>query len=257
MQITYKKTSRIAIVAIYCALLAIFIIFLSFFFTVFRVRPLSVYTIALSVLFSLAASLLGIVAIVEITIRRKDVKGFGYAVISIILALPIISFMGCSILVSLLRAEREKANMGTYNLRLLGKEIIEYTKANDGYLPVADKWCDLLVKHNSKLTKDNFRHPKAEEIGLKGECNFAFNSNLSGMLLADLSGDVVLIFEADGDWNLTGKEELLKTRYCEDGYITLLFANGKTADYWFYKSAIRKFNPKGTQMYYEEPSWNP
>ena len=67
----------------------------------------------------------------------------------------------------------------------------------------------------------------------------------------------VLIFEADGNWNLAGREKLLKTRYYEDGYITLFFANGKTADYWFYKSAIRKFNPEGTQMYYEEPRWNP
>jgi len=92
---------------------------------------------------------------------------------------------------------------------------------------------------------------------LNGECHFAFNKNLSGLPMTDIPGDVVFLFEADGDWNLNGTHELLKTRYRERGCIWVLFADQTTANYWYYKKAIRKFDLKGTYMYYEKPRWKP
>jgi hypothetical protein len=91
----------------------------------------------------------------------------------------------------------------------------------------------------------------------KGTCQFAFNRNLSGLRLVDLPRDVVLIFEADGEWNLNGTGELLKTRYREKGCIAVLFADQTIGDYWYYMRAVRKFAKSGKTMYYEKPRWEP
>jgi hypothetical protein len=74
--------------------------------------------------------------------------------------------------------------------------------------------------------------------------------------LADVPGDVVLLFEADGEWNLSGTEELLNMRL-KGRYSSLLFVDGTVKDYWFYKKAVRKFDRSGTTMYYERPRWKP
>ena len=115
------------------------------------------------------------------------------------------------------------------------------------------------MEHNKELTEENFKHPQPEEfagmLNFKGECQFAFNSNLSGMRLEDIPTDVVLLFEADGAWNLTGTSELLATRYREKGYIAILSVDQTTANYWYYMSAARMFTKDGKHMYYVEPRW--
>ena len=117
------------------------------------------------------------------------------------------------------------------------------------------------MENNENLTKENFKHPQPEIFGdifnFKGEIQFAYNKNLSGIRLDEIDDDVVLLFEADGDWNLNGTGELLQTRYNEKGCIYMLFADLTTANYWYYKEAIRKFDPKGTYMYYVKPRWHP
>jgi hypothetical protein len=159
------------------------------------------------------------------------------------------------------RIAKEKANMGTYNLRILGNSLKEYTKRHDGHLPDANNWCDqLLADKELGLTIENFYHPQKERLGLKGKMQFAFNKNLGGKRLADITGDTVLIFEADGGWNLNGGAELLPTRYREHGYITIFFVDGTDASYWFYEGAVRKFKADRfgrASMYYEQPRWGP
>jgi len=251
-----KKTSRIAVVSIYCVLAAIASIILSCFFTLFRIDPLAVIFIAGAEFFFCAGFVLGLLSLAVIIICRKRTKGLLWAILSILLSVVPMYFIVGVWLGSKARAELGAAHVGTYNLRILGKEMIKYSENHNGYLPVDDQWCDALMKNNLKLSEANFRHPQSRIVGLKGECHFAFNRSLSGMRLADIPGDVVLVFEADGDWNLNGTDELLKTRYREQGYITIFFANGKMSDYWFYKSAIRKFD-KRRGMYYEQARWNP
>lgn len=75
--------------------------------------------------------------------------------------------------------------------------------------------------------------------------------------LSDIPENVILVFEADGNWNLAGGPELLKTRRSEHGYVAMFFADGTTGNYWFYTNSVRKFSPKGTHMYYEKPRWKP
>jgi hypothetical protein len=122
------------------------------------------------------------------------------------------------------------------NLKQLGLAINLYARDNKGYLPSAKKWCDLLSEHIiDDSTKEVFKCPSARE----GDYGYAFNKKLDGLYLADVPGDVVLVFEADGGWNLTGGPELLSLRHewdsSEDIYrrrcCNLLFVNGDVRRY--------------------------
>ena len=135
-----------------------------------------------------------------------------------------------------LRETVVKENSGEYNLRLLGEYLINYTSINDGKLPLATSWCDSLIDFSSDINKENFQHPKKNELSL-GECNFAFNKKLSGLSLDSISPDTILIFEADGEWNLNGTGELLQSRYSKNGYISVLYVNQEMRNYWFYKDS--------------------
>lgn len=208
----------------------------------------------------IASLVFPVIALIDIAVRHNKVKGIGWS-IAVILISPLIFLFGTGTYVSQIRQERKKLETGLYNLELLGKALIGYAGDHNDYLPDANQWCDLLMEHNKKLTKENFRHPQPMIDGLKihfdGQIQFAFNKYLSGKQLADIPGDVVLLFEADGDWNLAGGPELLQTRYRKDGYITMLFVDGTERDYWFYEKAVRKFGKNGTSMYYEQPRWQP
>ena len=248
------ETSRLAKAAIYCAVGSIISIPMALLFASLH-SYLTIVFWSISILLAIAGFLLGIMAIVVIIFSRERLWGFMISFLAILFASAYLFLIG-SILSSVRgRQESEKANMGTYNLRVLGNALIKYVENNKGYLPSADKWCDELMKYDKELTQADFRHPKPEEWQLKGECHFAFNSNLSGLRLDDISKDTVLIFEADGPWNLNGTSDLLRTRYDEHGYIALFYIDGKTYDYWYYKEAVRKFDTHG--MYYEPPRWNP
>lgn len=255
MQRIDRETSRIAITALKISIVPIIFTLLFCFFTIIRLHAPAKYCVAISICLAILAFLLGIVAVIRIIFSHKSLKGYTYSILAILLSLPFI-FVLLSLTISILvRSEAEKANMGTYNLRLLGSELIKYADNHDGFFPVADQWCDALMDNNNELSEDNFRHPKPDRWKLKGTCHFAFNKNLSGKKLKDISNDTVLLFEADGDWNLNGTAKLLKTRYWDKGYITLFYVNKETSDYWYNKRAVRKFDSRS--MYYEQPRWNP
>jgi len=205
----------------------------------------------------LGALVVGLLAIILNTLTGAKVRCYAISSIGILLSVVPVYFVSAIFWGARARHELGKANVGTYNLRLLGAELKRYAEKHDGYLPDRRYWCDELLRENPKLCEYNFKHPQAHRANLQGDCHFAFNKNLSGKRLDDVPGNVVLLFEADGDWNLSGTEELLKTRYKEKGYIGMFFADQTTADYWFYMNALRKFESSGKQMYYEQPRWAP
>jgi len=124
------------------------------------------------------------------------------------------------------RAERFVSSTHLYPL---GRAIIRYAKEHNGCLPVAEQWCNLLLEYDKTLSKESFKYPSAEY----GICNYAFNKNLSGLRLDDISHNVVLIFEFEsgGDWNLTGTEELLEKTNKNRQHIYVFFANGTIQAY--------------------------
>ena len=219
-----KKTSRVAIASLTVSIVAIAFLFLPYMSLYFKVT-VSFYS-------SIAAIVMSIIAFATIAFRRKKVKGQGCAFAAI--TIPLLY-----IFVGMVPVARFMDYRGKYNLRVLDRTIKEYAKDHNGYLPVANHWCDLLLEQNKSLSRNNFKHPRARG----GACNFAFNKNLSNRRLADVHPNVVLIFEADGEWNLTGTTELLKEREI-DTYVLLVDGD-------FYRYDFEEKGIKGTTTWNE------
>jgi len=252
-----KRTSLIAIASVICALSSIG---LSILWALLVILGLDIGAVLTNGFYlSYAAGILSILAICIITIRRRVLKGYLYAILALILAAPfIILDYGIELQVKV-REKQKKEYTALYNMELLATELKKYAQSNDGNLPNAENWCDVLMAQNPELTTDNFRHPMAELLSLKGKCHIAFNSNLGGKRLSKISPDTVLLFEADGDFNLNGTAPLLRSRYNPKRFIRMLFVDGSTAEYWYKEKAIRRFKSElgGAYMYYEKPKWTP
>lgn len=211
-----------------------------------------------SLLFFVVAFVLGIISAIGIFIFRRR-TGMLYSLASIILSLPIVFVASGIFMTRNVREEKKKTHTALYNMELLADELEKYAENNGGYLPDADNWCDSLMEHNSELTEENFRHPQPDFIKLKGECHIAFNSSVGGERLADISPDTILLFEADGGWNLNGTSNLLNSKYGEKLFARVLYLDGSENSYWYDRKAIRKFKSKlgKSYMYYESPNWGP
>ncbi|MBN1435920.1 MAG: hypothetical protein JW936_02500 [Sedimentisphaerales bacterium] len=103
-----------------------------------------------------------------------------------------------------------KRQIGTEGLTIIGQELIDYALDNDYKLPPADSWCDALLQHNDSLSTKTFiivSDMSPPDI----KCFYAFNPSLSNCDIRTIPDDTILLFRANGDWNLSGRSELLFT----------------------------------------------
>ena len=203
-----KDISKLAIISFFCVPIAIFSL-------TFFIGPMGFCGLAL---FSIAGLVLGILAIVVISFSGGQLKGYLFTVLPIIFGIGFICFGAVCWAVASHRAALDQRRS---NIKHLGQVITAYAKANDGQLPAADKWCDALIEFDGTLTKDNFKYIRNN----KAECHYALNKNLSGLKLKNIHGEVVLIFEATGDWNLAGTDELLQESFAIGHRYFVLLAN--------------------------------
>jgi len=174
-------------------------------------------------LFTLAP-LFGIITLVLVIVKHKKLKGWSYPIGAIF----ILGFLSICLIPSISCAmERHMSKVCTSNLQKLGMAITEYARKHNGYLPAASRWCDLLIESDRSLSKDTFKCPAAKE----GICNYAFNESLDGLRLADVPRDVVLLYEANGDWNLKGGPESLEPRHSGGKICFILFPNISVGSY--------------------------
>jgi len=215
--------------------------------------------VLLAIIFSYVAFFSGLLSTIIIILFHRRFKGLVYSILAMVLSFPMVYLQTEFFMSPNPREEKKKTRIALYNMELLAKELEKYAQNHGGYLPNADNWCDVLMQQNPELTVENFRHPMPDLLNLKGECHIAFNSLLSGKPLVDISPDTVLLFEADGDWNLNGTTSVLNSRYRPKGFVRILFVDGSENAYWFYKKAVRKFKSKlgRSYMYYEKPRWQP
>lgn len=233
----------IASIALYCLLVT-----LGFDFGILALLPF---------LFCVAAFVLGLLSTLIILVFHNRFKGLVYSISAVVFSLPIVYIGTEFFMAPNVRAEKMKNYTTLYNMELLGEELKKYAQSHNGILPDANSWCDSLMSQNPMLTRENFRHPKPDLLKLKGQCHIAFNSNLSGKFLADVPDDVVLLFEADGEWNLNGTGSLLSKPYGEKKFLSILWIDGSTVSYWYDQKGVRKFDPSGKRMYHESPRWSP
>ncbi|MHC4458451.1 MAG: type II secretion system protein [Planctomycetota bacterium] len=221
-----KKISHLAVASLIFALLGF--LFLHIFSQLFMpLRPIYIPFMVLTLLFSAISAVLAIVSLVIIALRRENLRGCWFAIVAIFI-LGFLLFMLPAFQVTM---GRGRYKIITSRLRPLHRAIIRYSKDHDGYLPVADKWCDLLIEYDKNLSKENFMYP----FGRYGDFTFALNKSLDGLRLDDIRGDTVILFGAVGGWNVAGGAELLEGRYkdIQLGFVILprqknfaLLANG-------------------------------
>jgi len=218
-----KKVSALAVASVVFVLVAFFFIALTCGFGSHNVIMPSV-----GLLFSIAALVLGVSALIVIWVNRRRVRGIGYAVAGIIFG-ALFALVMLTAIDRLVQCRRVALCMN--NLHQLAVAIDQYAKVHEGYLPGADKWCDLLMESDANLSGNVFKCPGAKE----GPSTYAFNEALDGWRLSDVNEPehVVLVFEAGQGWNLSGQKESIKMRHqsTKGRFSNVLFCDFHTGMY--------------------------
>jgi hypothetical protein len=201
-------------------------------------------------IFTSFALVLGTVAIVRIfrTLKKRKFSAM-VELVALILA-GLILFDLTLVSHSRWRSLRTITGNGKVMIKNFGNFINEYAKQN-GHMPDADHWCDSLVGHplvgGLRVVKNRFNIAGDPDI----ECNFAFNKNLSNLSIDDLSGNVVMLFEADGNLNLSGGPDLINTKRVKDQYfwpweekfIYVYFIDNTIVKYRLHDEAVALYDP--------------
>jgi len=182
----------------------------------------------------------GIYAIV-CALRTKEAKKISGIV-------KISTFLICAFLLihfnvkflSLFYKYQSAGNQGRQFIMAIGDEIMEYANNNNYHLPPAENWSDLLVHLDNDIYEDTFM------VAGYFENNFAFNKYISGKKVDGLPHNIVVIFEADGNYNLSGGSELIREKRAKDKYflrkkdifIYVYFKDGTIAKYRIFDNAI-------------------
>lgn len=192
------------------------------------------------VFFTIASVVLAVVAIVYIILKKRNLIG----VLQLIVLISAGVFIQAS--VPMLHDYYRIRRASTYNrlieVRELKYLISEYIKQN-GYFPDPDNWFDLLERRD----KGFYVFPPMSEP----KCNFAFNKNLSHLSADSLQGNKVVLFEADGELNLSGGPELISKERAKDRYfvfkkqifIYILFVDGTIVKYRLHDGAVALYEP--------------
>ncbi|MHC4624719.1 MAG: phage holin family protein [Planctomycetota bacterium] len=199
-----KKTSRLAVGAGICALGGFF----SLAVLCGSGHAESIIALIAALVFLGLALVLGVAAVISIAIRRSEVQGTGYAILSIVAAVLLSNVM----FTGMRRAKQcARAAVCMSNLHRLAVALNQYAKVHKDYLPGADRWCDLLMETDANLSENVFKCPAAKD----GPSTYAFNKALDGRRLSDVNdpAHVVLLFEAEQGWNLSGGQESVKMRH--------------------------------------------
>ena len=176
---------------------------------------------------ALPGLVVGIIALVKISRSQGALRGNGFAVTGTILSgvfvflLPILAAL---LLPALAQAKSKAQSIQCMNnMKQLALGGIMYAGDNKDRLPDADHWCDALGKYVPNTR--TFQCP-AGNAGKR--CHYAFNAHLAGVDTKSVSSpsQTVLMFEADGGWNLSGGPELLLKRPRHSSGLTLVFADG-------------------------------
>jgi hypothetical protein len=170
---------------------------------------------------------LGIIALVRINQSRGALRGNGLALAGTILSgvlvlmLPILAAI---LLPALAQAKARAQSIACMNnMKQLALGGIMYANDNKDQFPSADKWCDALAKYVANPR--TFQCPAGDP---SQRCHYAFNARLSGVETRSVRSpaQTVLLFEADGGWNVGGGPELAVKRPRHHNSIGLVFADG-------------------------------
>ncbi len=207
-------------------------------------------------LIMLVAFLLGLMTFAVILCSGEILKIFGIAKLFLLLLSAFVVIKTFNYTTEQIRYKSGPAYISDQLVKLW-KSIEAYSDDHDGYLPTAEKWCDLLIDYDKSLSKKDF---KTLSYGDQHwECIFAFNKNLDGLRLADVPNNVVALFEAYGKWNQTGgTEEMMKGDNEFGIYRQVLLVDGTIYRYNLREERVEKFDPNLMEMIVVPPlRWKP
>jgi hypothetical protein len=173
--------------------------------------------------------ILGIIALRQINRSPGRLGGTGMAIAGMcvsgvmLLFLPIMAAM---LLPALAKAKSKAQSVQCMNhVKQLNLALIMYADDNNGTLPPADKWCDLIKPYtgNSEIVYHCAAQPQ-------GRCSYAFNASLGHRQTQEITAParMVLIFSSEEGWNQSGGVQSVKAHSHSRGSPTLGFADGHT-----------------------------
>lgn len=239
-----KSLSRLGIASVFLSILGFGVFVYAFLAT-------SIMWTYLSALPGCIGVVLAIVGLVSISKKPDKLRGLPYCLAAILIFLPCLAFIGVSEICIRTRRYAEQTYTGIPKLRILRSALKSYADDHNGLLPDANSWCDELLRNDPNLTRETFKNPNPK-MG-SAECGFAFNENLSGKSITNISKKVVLLFEASGPWNLSGSQDLLDQQEVKSRYVKIIFVDSNMADYWFYEHGVREANSYN----HKPPQWLP
>ena len=164
----------------------------------------------------LPAIICGIVALVKISGSNGSLKGKGYAITGIILPavmailLPFLAMFAAIMMPALNKAKDiAQRTVCLTNLNGLGAAMTIYANDNNGQLPPADRWCDLLIS-KGKVSPKSLVCPDSDAV--EGESSYAININAAGKKLDQLPADMVLLFETNEGKEAGPRTEIIDAR---------------------------------------------
>ncbi len=178
---------------------------------------LAVIGIVLPIFWLIALSL-GIISLIVIATSKKNLKGKGFAITSIIL--PVVCFTVFAVFVVPKVQNKAKEITSLARLQGLAKAIMVYTSDHNGQLPDTLNWPEKFMFEND-LSPNHF-YVEGED----GIWAYALNKNLSGLVINDIDPDTVLLFEAKATDNALGDSELMDIERFGDDGIYVLFVDG-------------------------------
>lgn len=173
---------------------------------------------------ALPAIILGIIALVKIGKSSGQLKGRGLAITGIALPvalLPLVAVLMAILMPALARVRQVAHRMVcASNMSGLGKAMLIYAYDSNDMYPSPSKWCDLLIEQGD-VNEIIFVCKGAPE----GPCNYAMNKNVE-QLGSNAPPDMVLLFESQPGWNLSGGPEILTTDNHQREGCNILFVDG-------------------------------
>lgn len=206
------------------------------------VRP---YTFAIVVLAFLSAGA-SLIVIAGRFLGFFAASDFWVALVMLLVLSPLLALTAAAFGVAANHERMAWRRGGIPNLETLGQALISYARDHDNRLPDAATWCDTLLAYDPSLNRETFHHPYAQQLRLSGDCHYAFNAELSGQDITAVSGETILVFEADGNWNLAGADNLLPTGK---------FAQRKSIHVFHMDGVVRTYYAKAKTIYFPHPKW--
>jgi prepilin-type processing-associated H-X9-DG protein len=173
---------------------------------------LGMVTCGLMVLISAPVGLiLGLVAMNKIGKSQGSLRGRGLALAGVItscVSLLLLPVMAALLLPALVAAKQKAQTINCVtNVKQLSLALRVYANGNQHHYPAATNWCDAIQADVG--TPKPFHCPADFS---NGRSSYAFNAQLAGAEADQVNPETVMIFEADGGWNVSGGPELLPAK---------------------------------------------